>query len=132
MKPTTKSKVQTFINPVILNMSQKEGVPDFTNSAKVEANKPKGSKNKLLEGCLSLPNIWGNVSRKREVTLSWKDEAGASFIKTFKGFPAVIIQHEIDHLEGILFTKHVLEQKEQLYKSYKNEKGEDEFEEVEI
>ena len=45
---------------------------------------------------------------------------------------ATIIQHEIDHLSGVLFTERVLEQNGQFYKSHKNEKGEDEFEEIEL
>jgi len=50
----------------------------------------------------------------------------------FSGFSATIIQHEYDHLRGILFPKRVLEQKGKLYKSHKNEKGEDEFDEIDI
>jgi len=45
---------------------------------------------------------------------------------------ALIIQHEVDHLDGLLFPKRVLEQKGKLYKSHKNKKGKDVFEEIEI
>ena len=134
IKPTEKSKVLTFINPEI--------VPSLTTAVSAEASQPgslanarsapKNSKGKLLEGCLSIPNIWGNVTRKKEVTVKWQDENGKEYIKSFKGFSATIIQHELDHLNGILFTKHVLEQKEQLYRSHKNENGEDEFEEINV
>lgn len=132
MKPTEKAKVTFHINPVIESVSEDEGVPEFSNSEKVENKKPESSRNKLLEGCLSLPNIWGNVTRKKEVTLSWYDENGNKFKQTFTSFPAIIIQHEMDHLNGILFTKHVMEQGEKLFKSHKNDKGEDEFEEISI
>lgn len=132
MKPTEKSSVTTYINPIIEGFSDEEGVPELTNSAKVENSKPKGSKNKLLEGCLSIPNIWGNVTRKKEITMSWQDLDGNKFKQTFTGFPAIIIQHEVDHLNGILFTKHVMEQNEQLYKSHKDEKGDDVFEEIKL
>lgn len=131
-RPTERSKVRNFINPEIISTSDEEGVPEFTNSEKVEKNKPENSKNKLLEGCLSLPNIWGNVTRKKEVTIAFFDEKGAKQMETFSGFPAIIVQHEIDHLNGILFTKHVMSQNEKLYKSHKNDKGEDEFEEIEL
>jgi peptide deformylase len=130
MKPTEKSKVSTFINPVIERLSDEDEIPKFTNSKKVEAKKPKESKNKLLEGCLSLPDIWGNVTRKKSLVLSWQDADGNKLRKEFDSFPAIIIQHEIDHLNGILFTKHVISQGEKLFKSHKNEKGEDEFEEM--
>ncbi len=134
IKPTEKSKVLTFINPEI--------VPSPATAVSAEASQPgslanarsapKNSKGKLLEGCLSIPNIWGNVTRKKEVTVKWQDENGKEHTKSFKGFSATIIQHELDHLNGILFTKHVLEQNEQLYRSHKNEDGEDEFEEINV
>lgn len=139
MKPNEKTEVKTFINPEIISGLDAKGILDRKNSENVEANQTlpagrqaKNSKGKLLEGCLSIPNIWGNVTRKKEVTLSWQDEEGKKYQKTFKGFPAIIIQHEIDHLNGVLFTKHVMEQKEKLYRSHRNEKGVDEFEEVNV
>lgn len=132
MKPTEKSKVTSYINPVIESISSDEEIPHFTNSKKIENHKPKSSRNKLLEGCLSVPNIWGNVTRKKELVLSFQDENGNKLKQTFSGFPAIIIQHEIDHLNGILFTKHVISQKEKLFKSHKDEKGEDIFEEIKI
>ena len=132
MKPTEKSKVTSYINPVIESFSDDESIPQFSNSEKVEGKKPDSSKDKLLEGCLSLPNIWGNVARKTEATMSWFDEAGKKQTKKFTGFEAIIVQHEIDHLNGILFTKHVMDQGERLFKSHKNSEGEDEFEEIKI
>lgn len=132
MKPTEKSKVTSYINPVIEKFSEEEEIPEFTNSDKVEGKKPESSKNKLLEGCLSIPDIWGNVTRKKKVTLSWQDINGNQFKQEFDGFPAIIIQHEVDHLNGVLFTKHVMEQGEKLFKSHKNEDGEDEFEELSV
>lgn len=131
-KPDDQGKTFVFVNPVIEQSSEEKGVLEKKNSNKVETHKPKKSKGRLLEGCLSVPNIWGNVLRSKLVTLSYQDENGKKYKKTFKGFMATIIQHEVDHLEGILFTKHVLAQKEQLYRSYKNKKGEDEFEEITI
>ena len=131
-KPEENGKTFAYINPEIIDESKDEVIPDFTNSKKVEKKKPKKSKGKLLEGCLSIPNIWGNVSRKKEVTINYQDVKGESHTETFTGFPAIIVQHGIDHLNGILFTKHVIEQKEQLYRSHKDENGEDEFEEIEI
>ena len=130
MKPTEKSKVTTYINPIIEKLTDEKEVPHFTNKANVEKHKPESSKNKLLEGCLSIPDIWGNVTRQKGVTLKWQDETGTTLTKDFTGFPAIIIQHEIDHLNGILFTTRVMEQKEKLFKSHKNKEGEDEFDEI--
>jgi len=131
-RPTPKAKLLVVINPIIVSESSEKGIPNQINSKKIEARKPQASKKKLLEGCLSIPDIWGNVSRKREVELEYQDIEGKKIKKTFKGFLATIVQHEIDHLNGVLFTKRVIEQKEKLYRSHKNAEGEDEFDEIEL
>lgn len=130
MKPSDSASVTSYINPKIVGSSIDSKIPNFKNSKKVEKKKPK--KGKLLEGCLSIPNIWGHVTRKNEVTVTWQDPKGKKHKKTFKGFQAVIVQHEMDHLQGILFTKHVMDQKEKLYKSHKDENGDDVFDEVKL
>ena len=56
------------------------------------------------EGCLSLPKIWGEVERFRKVTLKFLDENGAPRILELDGMNARAAQHEIDHLDGILFV----------------------------
>lgn len=129
--PSETSKVMSFINPVFESTSEEEEVPHLLGRNE-KPNKPKSSKNKLLEGCLSIPNIWGNVARKKEATLTWQDEEGKRHTEIFTGFPAIIVQHEMDHLNGILFTKHVMEQGEKLYKSHKDEKNDDIFDEIKI
>ncbi len=131
-KPTTKSEVQVFLNPKIISSSGEKEIPHISNSKKIEARKPKKSQGKMLEGCLSLPNIWGEVIRNKNITVSFLDENGKTHIRNFKGFMAIVIQHEIDHLDGILFPKRVLEQKGTLYKSEKDKDGEDVFEELKI
>lgn len=125
-KPTEKSKIFVFINPEI---KEKSGEKDYVKRPKKDTSKKASKK---LEGCLSLPNIWGPVLRSSSLTLSYLDEKGVHHEEKFKGFLATIIQHEMDHLDGNLFPKRVLEQKGILYKSHKNKKGEDEFEEIEI
>ena len=135
MKPTPKSPVTVCINPLVEPKREPQATEETGLSAHALAKaepKAKSSSSKKLEGCLSLYSIWGEVVRKREITISYLDEKGKSHVKTFKRFPATIVQHEMDHLNGILFPKRVLEQKGILYKSRKNEKGEDIFEEIEI
>lgn len=117
-KPTPKSPIKVFINPKIVSEE--------------EIKESKKSGHTKLEGCLSLLSIWGEVKRSPSIVLDFMDEDGTQHVKQFKGFMATIIQHEVDHLNGILFTERVLSQKGTLYKSHKNEKGEDEFEELEI
>lgn len=119
MKPTPKSIIKVFINPEILREEEKNDI-----------KKKKGPTK--LEGCLSLPNIWGEVKRSSAVALIYRDEKYISHTSIFKGFVATIIQHEIDHLNGIIFTKRVLEQDGTLYKSGKDKDGKVFFEEIEI
>lgn len=56
------------------------------------------------EGCLSIPNIRGGVSRPSEVRLRYQDELFKTHEEVFTGYNARVIQHEYDHIEGILFT----------------------------
>jgi peptide deformylase len=65
----------------------------------------KTSKNKqyLEEGCLSVKYVYGQVLRPEKATLQAYDENGKKFVRGFSGLLAQIIQHEVDHLDGILF-----------------------------
>jgi len=125
-KPTDKSKILVFVNPKIIGQST---VRSYINRPKKDESEKASKK---LEGCLSLPNIWGPVLRSSSLILSYLDEKGIGHKQKFSGFMATVIQHEMDHLSGVLFPKRVLEQQGTLYKSHKNKQGEDEFEEIEI
>jgi peptide deformylase len=136
-KPTDESEIMVFINPVVTKISAGQKQIGTGKNQRESVSKPakiRGSKkaSKKLEGCLSLPSIWGPVLRASSLTLSFLDEQGKPHEQAFSGFMATIIQHETDHLNGVLFPKRVLEQKGILYKSSKNKIGEDEFEEIEI
>ena len=63
----------------------------------------------VVEGCLSIPNILGKLKRPKMVTVQALDENGAEFIWIGKGDLAKCFCHEIDHLEGVLFTDLVTE-----------------------
>jgi len=56
------------------------------------------------EGCGSIPGLFGQVERYTEITVAYTDREGASQTDTVGGFLAVVIQHETDHLDGIMFT----------------------------
>lgn len=86
-----------------------------------------------FEGCLSVPNMWGNVKRHINIKVIFQDETGKKVTLTLKGVLAWIFQHEIDHLNGIIFSDRVLEQKGKFYKfTGKDKTGTDMFEEVTI
>jgi peptide deformylase len=118
-RPTEQSEMRVFINPEIIAKSDEltDGVPERENK---------------LEGCLSIPKIWGKVKRAATLTLRYQDETGASCEEQFTGFLATIIQHETDHTNGVLFTQRVLEQKGKLYQAAKDENGKEILEEVTI
>ncbi len=56
------------------------------------------------EGCLSVPNKWGDVTRPMKVTLKAQDRFGKSYTINAEGFLARAICHEFDHLEGIIYV----------------------------
>lgn len=55
------------------------------------------------EGCLSVPGVWGIVKRNRQVTVEYLDREGKKQKKKLKGLEAIVFQHELDHLNGVLF-----------------------------
>lgn len=69
------------------------------------------------EGCLSIPGIREAVERPEEVTLHYFDENFNEFTETYDGYAARIIQHEYDHIEGVLFTDKISPLKKSLLKS---------------
>lgn len=64
-----------------------------------------------MEGCLSIPNHWGEVRRSTWVDVSYLDKNGQKVEERLKGLDAWIFQHEFDHLQGKLFVDLVLSQK---------------------
>jgi peptide deformylase len=78
---------RVFINPEILWHSDEE-VP-------------------YTEGCLSVPEQYAEVMRPDRIRAKWRDESGGEHEKEIDGLLAVCLQHEMDHLEGILFIDHL-------------------------
>jgi len=67
------------------------------------------------EGCLSLPTLNVSVKRPQQVTVEYCDISGKSIVETFHGLVAAIVQHEIDHLNGITILKHASSLKRSMY-----------------
>lgn len=105
-----RNKIKGFVNPKILKLSQKEVT--------------------IMEGCLSIPELYGHVIRPAEIDLESCDKHGKFFKKHYKGLAARIIQHEIDHLNGILFIDHVHKQNGKMFKVEKDKKGKEQFVEL--
>ena len=115
IKPFENEKPQIIINPKIVKFINKKKV------GKLDKKKQRRS----LEGCLSIPKIWAPIQRAEEIVLEYTDINGKNLTAKFSGFHSVIIQHEIDHLNGIIFTQRAIEQKKQLY-----EETEDKLEKI--
>jgi peptide deformylase len=76
-----------------------------------------------FDGCLSLPGLYGETVRPHTLRVKGLDEAGHPFDRVFEGFDAVVVHHEIDHLNGVLFIDRV-ERLEDLYHVRERENGE--------
>lgn len=68
------------------------------------------------EGCLSLPDIYDDVERYKEIRVRFQDLSGTTQILDLEGMNARIIQHEMDHLDGILFVDRVKEHSKKSHK----------------
>ncbi len=73
-----------FINPKILKKSREQIT--------------------LSEGCLSVESVYGTIKRSEKIKVEAYDENGKKFIKSGAGLFSQVIQHEMDHLDGVLFT----------------------------
>lgn len=100
-----------FINPKILDRSSEETLG--------------------IEGCLSIPDYYGEVRRPRSVTVQFTTKLGRTVTRMYTGLAARIIQHEYDHLEGVLFFDHMKKQGGKLYRYLgKDLNGKEVFDEV--
>ena len=91
---------KAFINPVIEEESGEEWA--------------------FNEGCLSIPDVREDVKRKEALTISYQNEAGERLTESYSGLAARVIQHEYDHIEGILFTDKLSPLKKRLIKGKLN------------
>ena len=83
---------KVLINPKIVSKNQKKIFSSF-------------------EGCLSVPNLRGRVNRSYDIKVEYYDQNAKYNLDHIKGFQAIVYQHEIDHLDGILFTDKVKDKK---------------------
>jgi peptide deformylase len=82
-----------------------------------------GDEQRDFDGCLSFPGLYGETVRPHRLRVTGLDEAGHPFDRLFEGFDAVVVHHEIDHLDGVLFIDRI-ENVEDLYRVREGENGE--------
>ena len=85
----------------------------FINAEMVEED---GEEWAFSEGCLSIPGITEDVFRKPTITVKYQDENFVTHTETFDGVIARVIQHEYDHIEGVLFTDKLSSLKKRIIK----------------
>lgn len=88
----------------------------FTVFINPEITKYEGTMTKDYEGCLSIKNLYGFVPRYNKVKVKALDEEGREFRMTADGFIARILQHEIDHTNGIVYIDHIKDDKQAFFR----------------
>lgn len=68
------------------------------------------------EGCLSVPDFTGNVERPEVVKIKYQDITGRLRVFEASGFEAIVLQHEMDHLDGVLFIDRIRNSKRDMFK----------------
>jgi peptide deformylase len=106
--PQIGRSIRLFIVDTVQMMEegrQEEGIKRvFINAQKLEeAGKPWAYE----EGCLSIPEVRGDVERLPQLRLRYLDEHFDEKVETFSGINARVIQHEYDHIDGVLFIDHL-------------------------
>ena len=96
--PVKSETIQVFINPVVTYLP--------------------GPKYRDIEGCLSIPGLRGRVSRYHAVQVQYYDQHNTRYEAKFTGLEARIIQHEYDHLEGVLFLDRVQSSRDIMTEAY--------------
>jgi peptide deformylase len=90
------------------SISEKEQLKNFKKTfinAKITIEE--GKEWAFNEGCLSIPDVREDVIRKEKITITYQDEHFQTHTETFDGLIARVIQHEYDHIEGVLFTDRI-------------------------
>lgn len=89
----------------------------FINPIMIEET---GNESNFTEGCLSIPNIREDVSRKEKITIEFLDDQFKKHSLKLDGLAARVVQHEYDHIEGVLFTDKLSPLKKRLLKGKLN------------
>jgi len=75
------------------------------------------------EGCLSIPGFRDTIKRSKEIIVQTKDIAGKDLELKLDGLLGICVQHEIDHLDGVLFIDHLSRLKRELFKRWLKKQG---------
>lgn len=107
-------KMQKII--IIRSNFEDKDIREFTALINPEIIKLEGNISSDFEGCLSVPDIYGEVPRYNKIRLKALDINGKEIRFKTEGFLARTLQHEVDHINGIVFIDHIREDKNAFYK----------------
>lgn len=102
------TQIDLPIQMFVMNSAGKQGEGEERVLINPVVSRPRSSE-EAEEGCLSLPNVHGNVIRPKTIRLNAFDLAGNEIDEELSGFEARIVQHEVDHLKGVLFIDRLKE-----------------------
>ena len=94
LREDEKSNPRIFINPRIIKFSSEKNINE--------------------EGCLSIPEFYAEVERPSKIEVEWFDSKGKKLKKEMTGLLSICMQHEIDHLNGVLFIDHISKLKKKM------------------
>jgi peptide deformylase len=100
-------QVGAMVRVFVMDTGWKEGKPDplvCINPMLMEVSEERVS---TAEGCLSIPGVNAEVSRPSQVQMVWTGLNGGRYVQSFSGFAAACVQHEIDHLDGVVTFDHL-------------------------
>ena len=101
-----------------LDLNEQEQLKNFKKVfINAQILKEEGEEWAFNEGCLSIPDVREDVNRKPSITITYFDAQFKEYTETYDGLAARIIQHEYDHIEGVLFTDKLSSLKKRLLKS---------------
>lgn len=109
-------QVGRLLRIVIVDVSAKKHITHHGHLVLVnpEITQREGMK-KGREGCMSIPDFTGNVNRAEKITLEAQDENGNRHEYLMQGYEARAVQHELDHLDGLLFLDRLVSRRHDLF-----------------
>ncbi len=115
-------QIGTLLRVVVVDVSKSKlgrdnhhGLLEMVNPVIIE----KSGSRIMREGCMSVPDYTGNVQRAEHIVVEFSNRSGQLRVIEASGFEAVAIQHELDHLDGLLFLDRVSSLKTDLYRRKK-------------
>ena len=100
-------QVGAMVRMFLMDTGWKEGKPDpliCINPMLQEVSEERATN---AEGCLSIPGVSADISRPAQVQMVWTGLNGGRYVQSFTGFAAACVQHELDHLDGVVTFDHL-------------------------